>query len=115
MSKSFCFRTLFLSQRVNGSQTLLKSARYCFYLIVKGILDKLSWKKLVLVRSEILGLFVETLAVDDKYSYANKENFLRQIQMQLSQKPKTFSDFLIAFMKSKSNSSYFQKKLSLIA
>ena len=70
----------------------------------------MSCKTLLLLRTEILGLFVNTLTVDDKYSRHNKENFLKQIQIQLSQIPKTFSVFFIAFLKSKSNSEYFEIK-----
>ena len=62
--------------------------------------------------SQILNLrqFVNTLTADDKYSRHNKENFPKQIHMQLSQKPKTVSDLFIAFLKSTSNSRYFEKE-----
>ena len=39
------------------------------------------------------GLFVHTLTADDKYSVLNKDNFLQHLQMILSQKRKTFSQF----------------------
>ena len=51
------------------------------------------WKKLFLVRLEILGLFVNTLSDDDKYSRLNREKFTQKVQMQLSQTPKPFSNF----------------------
>ena len=35
-------------------------------------------------------LFVNTLTADDKYSLLNREKLTDQIQMKLSQKPKTF-------------------------
>ena len=38
------------------------------------------------------------------------ENCPQQIQMLLSQKPKTFYQFLIAFLEYPSNSEYFEKK-----
>ena len=41
---------------------------------------------------EILGLFVNTLTVDDKYFLSNSENLHQSIQMQLSKK-KTFFQF----------------------
>ena len=44
------------------------------------------------------------------YSRNNRENFLQQIEIQLSQKPKTFSRFLIALQKSTLNAEYFEKK-----
>ena len=79
------------------------------------IWDKLIWIKLLLVTSEMLGRFVNTLTENDKYSRQNRENFPQQIQMILSQKPKAFSGFFIEFLKSTSNSEYFDKKMSLIA
>ena len=70
----------------------------------------MSSRKLLLVRSEILGLFVNTSTADGKYSRHNRENFLQKIQMRLYQKTKTFSDLFIAFLKSTSNFEYFEKK-----
>ena len=49
---------------------------------------------------KILGLFVNTLTVDDKYYMLNRDNLTTSIQIQLSQKQKTFSQFFIAFLKS---------------
>ena len=43
-----------------------------------------------LVISEISGVFVNTLAFDDKYSLSNSENLVQPIEMQLSKK-KTIS------------------------
>ena len=58
----------------------------------------------------MLGLFVNSLPADDKYSRHNSENFPQQIEMQVFQKPKTFSRLSIAFLKSTSNFEYFEKK-----
>ena len=55
------------------------------------------------------------MTADHKYSSHNMENFPQQIQMILSQKSKTFSEFPIAFLKSTSYSEYFETKMSLIA
>ena len=52
---------------------------------------ELSWKISLLVISEILGLFADTFTADGKYSLDNKENLPQPIQMQLSNKQKTFS------------------------
>ena len=65
---------------------------------------------MVIVPSEMLGLFVNNLAADDKYSRLNRENLQRQILMQLSQKLQRFCQFFIGFRKSKSTSEYFQQK-----
>ena len=50
-----------------------------------------------LVWSEILRLFVNTLTADNKYSRCKVDNFAQQVQTPLSQKQKTFCDFLLHF------------------
>ena len=104
------FRTAFGNQPVSGKQTLLKSARHYYYSIFPWIWDKLSWKKSALVRSKILGLFVNTLTAEYTYSRRNMQTFTQQVQTQLSLKQKTFCRFFIAFLKSKWNGKHFQKK-----
>ena len=44
----------------------------------------------VLVTTQILGLFVNTLTAADKYSCHNMKKFLQPIEMGLSRKPKSF-------------------------
>ena len=44
------------------------------------------------------------------YSRSNRENLPLPIQMQLSEKPKTFFEFFIAFLESKVNFEHFEKK-----
>ena len=56
-----CFKTAFASKRVHGSQTLLELALKNFHPNFPLIQEKLSWKTSPLVRSEILGLFGNTL------------------------------------------------------
>ena len=51
-----------------------------------------------LVTSQIFRLFVNTLTPDDKYSHRNIKIFWQQIQTTLSQKGKTFCQFLILFL-----------------
>ena len=46
----------------------------------------------------------------DKYSLPNRDNLMQPIHMQLSQKVKNFSEFFLAFPKSKLNFEHFQKK-----
>ena len=103
------FRTAFGNQPVNGYQTLLKSARHYYYPIFPWNLDKLSWKKSALVRSKTLGLFVNTLTVEYKYSRRNMQTFAQQVQTPLPLKQKIFSEFFIAFLKSTWNLEQFQK------
>ena len=50
-----------------------------------------------------------------EYSRSNRENLPLPLQMQLSEKPKTFSEFFIAFLKSTLNFEHFKNKMSLIA
>ena len=48
---------------------------------------------------KFLRLFLHTMTADDKYSLLNRDNLRQPIQMQLSQKPKTFSQFVSTFFK----------------
>ena len=64
----------------------------------------------VLIRSKILGLFVNTLTAEYKYSRRNMQTFAQQIQRPLSLKKKIFSRFFIPFLKSTWNVEQFQKK-----
>ena len=110
MSERSCFRTPFANERVNGFQTLLKSARHHYYPLFSSIPGKLSCKKSPSVWYEILRLFVNALTADDKYSGSNMQNLPQQFQTQLSQKQKNFSGFFIAFLKYAWNLEDFQKK-----
>ena len=69
----------------------------------------------MLVLCKILGLFVNTLSEDDKYCILYRDNLTQPIQILLSQKQKTFSQFFSAFLKSTLNFEHFQKKMTLIA
>ena len=51
-----------------------------------------------LVTSQIFRLFVNTLNPDDKYSHRTIKIFWQQLQTPLSQKGKTFYQFLIVFL-----------------
>ena len=64
----------------------------------------------MLVLCKILGLFVNTLTDDDKYSLLYRDNLTQQIQILLSQKPKTFSKLSSEILKPTSNFEHFQKK-----
>ena len=44
-----------------------------------------------------LGLFVNTLTADDKQSILERDNWTQPIQIQLSNKQKNFSNFLVNF------------------
>ena len=109
-SRRSCFRTPFGNQRVNVFQTPLKVARRHYYPFIPWIPGKVSSKKTTLLWSKILRLSANTLTADDKYSCRNKQNFLQQLQMLLSEKRKTFSRFFIAFLKCAWNLQHLWKK-----
>ena len=69
----------------------------------------------MLVLCKILGLFVNTLSEDDKYCLLYRDNLTKPIQILLSQKQKTFSQFFSPFLKSTLNFEHFQKKMTLRA
>ena len=62
------------------------------------------------MRCQRLRLFVNTMSAVDKCSLPNRDNLMKPIHMQLSQKLKNFSLFLSALSKSRLNFAYFQKK-----
>ena len=76
---------------------------------------QLTYKKALLVIWKILRLFSNALIVDGRYSLVNTDNLKQPLQMQLDQKPKTFSEFCFAFLKLTSNFEHFRKKGTLIA
>ena len=62
------------------------------------------------MKFEDIGVFVNTWTADYKYSVPDGHDLQFPIQMQLSEKPKTFSEFFVPFMESTSIFNYFQKK-----
>ena len=64
----------------------------------------------MLVLCKILGLFINTLTDDDKYSLLYRDNLTQQIQILLSQKRKSFSQFSAHFLKYTLNFEHFQQK-----
>ena len=67
-------------------------------------------KKSPLEIHKILTPFFNTLRVNDKYYLLKTDNLTQQIQMQLSEKQKTFSEFVFAFLKSILNFKHLPKK-----
>ena len=64
----------------------------------------------LLLTCQYLGLLLNTLAAEEKYALLNKDNITIPIQMQLSQKQKTFSEFFASFFKSRGNFEHFDKE-----
>ena len=67
-------------------------------------------RKSLLVIQKIPRLFVNTLTVNEKRYLLNRDNLPQPIQMQLSEKEKTFSQFSFAFLKSILNFKHLTKK-----
>ena len=80
------------------AQARFKSASLHLYHIYRSLSSQLSWKKSLLLTCQILGLLVNTLAADEKYPVLNRDNLTIPIQMQFSQKQKTFSELFAAFL-----------------
>ena len=64
----------------------------------------------MLVLFKILRLFVNKLIDDDKYCLLYRDNLRQPIQILLSQKQKTFSEFFSTFLKYTLNFEHFQQK-----
>ena len=69
----------------------------------------------MLLLCKILRLFVSTLSKNDNYCLLYRDNLTQRIQILLSHKQKTFSEFFSAVLKSTLNFEHFQKKMTLIA
>ena len=74
------------------------------------ILRKVHSKMSPLVLGEILPVFVNTSTADGKYPVQECQNLQLPIEMQLSEKRKSFSKFFVPFLESRSNFNHFEKK-----
>ena len=110
MPKKSSFKGSFKKQHAKCAQTLLKYAWQNLIHIYWSLWRQLTFKKFLLVICKISRLFPNTLSADGKYSLLNRDNLTEPIQMQLSRKQKTFSEFFSAFLKSSLNFEHFQKK-----
>ena len=108
MFKKSQFRGPFEKQHGKIFQALVKSASQHLYHFDGSLSRKLSCRKSLLLTCQILGLLINTLAADEKYHVLNRNNWTIPIQMQLSQKKKTFSQFLDQFFKSSLNFKRFE-------
>ena len=110
MPKESIFKGSFKKQHGKRAQTLLKFAWQNLYHIYWSLWRQLTFKKFLLVICKISRLFPNTLSADGKYSLLNRDNLTQPIQMQVSRKQKTFSEFFSAFLKSNWSFEHFQKK-----
>ena len=72
------------------------------------------WKSLWVI-CKILGLFVNPLTSNDKYSLLNTGNLLQQFQMQLFQKQKQHPNLFLHFLNFVSIFNILKKTMTLIA
>ena len=110
MSKRSRLKGSFGKHHAKRAQTLLKFAWQNLYHIYWSLWRQLTFKKFLLVICKISRLFPNTLSADGKYSLLNRDNLTQPIQMQVSRKQKTFSQFFSAFLKSSLNFEHFSKK-----
>ena len=74
MHRRACFWKAYCSELVNESQKLLQYAEKNLYPTFSSFWAKLSYKRLFLIRSEILGLLDNMLTAIYEYSRINREN-----------------------------------------
>ena len=110
MSKESRFKGPFDKHHGKCGQALLKPPSQNSYHINLSLATKLCSKKSLLLTYQILGPIVNTLAADEKYPVLNRDNLTIPIQIQLSEKQKTFTQFLAAFLKSRISFEHFEKK-----
>ena len=114
--KNSRFKGSFGKQYGKRAQKLLKLPWQYLYHIYWSLWRQLTCKRSVLVTFEISSLFPNTLSANSRYSLLNRDNLMQAIQMQLSRKQKTFSEFFSAFLKASLNFNIFkEKKMTLIA
>ena len=97
------------------ARTLTKYARQHFYHIFSSLCRKLSCKMSLLVMCKILGVCVNTLTTDDKYSLCNSDNLPQPIQRQLSNKNNFFLNFLLLLWSLDQILNLLERKMSFIA
>ena len=110
MCKKSRLRLPFQKEHGKRVSPLLKSEGQNLYHIYWSMGRQLNCIKSLLVICKILTPFVNILNSVDKYSLPNREYLMEPIQMQLSQKQKSFPWLFSAFSKSKLNFEHFQKK-----
>ena len=76
---------------------------------------KVIWKMSALVLGEIPGAFINTLSADGKDPVRGCENLQLPIQMQFSEREKTFSPFFVPFLESTSHFKHFEKNMLVTA
>ena len=110
MSKKPPLREPFEKQHGKRAKALLESASEHLYHYFGSFPSQFSSKTSLFLTCQISGLLVKILAADEKYILFKRGNLTIPIQMQLSQKQKTFAQFLAEFFKFISNFKIFEMK-----
>ena len=110
MSKKSRFRGPFEKWHGKRAETLLKSDSQHLYHTYWSLWRILELKKSLWLICKVLGLFVNPLPADDKYSLLKRGNLLQDFQMHLSEIQKIFCQFFFTFSKFRVNFEHFQKK-----
>ena len=84
MQTSCCVRAPLKSERVHGSQTVVKSAWEDFYHNFQLLQDKQSGKISLWIWFKMLRLFFKMLIGDHMYSSHSWEKFAQRVQTQVS-------------------------------
>ena len=87
MHKRACFWKPLGNDSVNDSQKLLKATEKYFYPTFSSVLAKVSYKNLILIRSEILELLLNNFTGNYEYSRSNRQNLPLPIQIKLFENP----------------------------
>ena len=96
-SKKSRSKRSFEKQHGKRDQALFKFSWQYLCHIYWSLWTQLTCKKTARMTGKISRLFSNTLGADGKYSLLNRDNLTQSIQMQLSRKQKTFSDFFLHF------------------
>ena len=83
------------------------AARLHYLLITVKVIPL---KKSLLLIHKILRLFLNTLTVDENYYLLIRDNIAETLQIELSEKQKTFFEFFLAFLKSILNFKHLSQK-----
>ena len=114
MPKKFCLRGFIIKQHGKRAKAFLKFEWQHLFYIYWSLCRQLTCKISLLVLCKISTLFPNTLTTDGNSSPLNRDNLMQPIQIHLSQKQKTFSEFFSASLKSNLNLEPFQKNMTLI-
>ena len=103
-------------QKQHGTcaKTLFNFEGHLLYHIYWSLRKQLPYKKALLLICKISKLFRNTLSADGKYSLLHRDNLTQPIQMQFSQKQKSFSQFFLHFWNLVSIWNIFKKKMTLL-